>query len=177
MQAPEVNELDETIEIRFTKIEKLIFLGIVILLAVVYLVEIQDEYVERNFPFIVPFLVGIHWIFFILGWMLVGFPLSNVLRSIYKSITGKFIPKGVASTIEESRRKFLSFHHDLDMFWWILFLPASFGGLIIASISIYTNLIPFDMLFYVLPFCGAVYFAFMDKFEKIIGIEPGSDED
>ena len=161
-------EIDESVSRKFKILDKLVFLASIVLLVIVYLLESQESYVKENLPSIIPFLVGVHWIFFICGWMLVGFPFSYMIRSAIKRIT----PRKLSAMIEESKKMFPLSHYSTDMFWWTIFLPAFLGGIIVVLISIHLNLVPFELLYYILPFAGIIYLAFNDKFEETLGIAP-----
>ena len=167
-QTQEIDDVNEYINEKLKIFRKLVFSASIILLVIVYFLEFRESYVKEHLPSIVPFLVGVHWFFFICGWMLVGFPFSYTIRSAINRIT----PRKLSAMIEESKKMFPLSHYSTDMFWWTIFLPALFGGIIVISISIHLNLVPFELLYYILPFAGIIYLAFNDKFEETLGIAP-----
>ena len=158
--------------LQLSKADKVIFFISSVLLAIVYLLEFQEECVKENFPSIILFIVCVHWVLFIGGWMLVGFPLSYILKSIVKKLT----PKKSSSLLEESRKEYPFPNYVIDMFWWTVFLPASFGGIIIFLILFRIEPASFDILYYVLPFGGIIYISFKSKFDEIMGVTLEGEE-
>ena len=146
----------------FRKFWTAIVVGSLILVCV-YLLGKIEGYVQQNLKFIIPLIVALHWFFFFCGCMLVGLPFTLIIRTLYLQGYSR-IPKRFKSQIRESKRKFPLFHKLLDYFWWIAFLPAFIGLLILfiilPAIGIDINLL-FLNTFYFLPIAGIFYLSFI----------------
>ncbi len=137
-------------------------------MAIIFFIETQEKLIEQKIPFIIPIILVIHFIYLIGGLILMGIPISYILRKLVIKIT----PKILSSAINKSKKSYPQGNYFLDKIIWVLILPALLSSIIFFVIipKLGYN-ISFGYLFYILPVIGAVYFTFESFIENIMNIK------
>jgi len=134
-----------------------IFLILSTVLAIIYQLEALEENVKSSFKEIIPFIIAIHFFFLSGGVMLVGLPLSFILKKFYDKLVSK-LPRKLITLSRTSRKSFPLIHRILDEIIWVIILPFIFGlcilFIILPSIGIF---ISFEYVFYFAPIAGVFY--------------------